>query len=572
MVVEPAQEVGRGLAYAADDLSHLLNVRVGNMSAFPTSRSICWNGCGASASEPSATPRRFASFRGVYGAYLADLVRGIGPAARCVTLRPLIDLAEGVDKVVLTLDWAIPLPRSSPCWRPATMQNALSAVFLPEALVTDDARQDRRRWVRSDHWHRAHNGRPGIVARSARSRRKNQRTVSAGLLPSAHEPTTPFKLSKDVPYGAELSAIAAWIRAVAGEITADGSDWRSAIDALRPHTQRLWRSMSIAQRRRFLRHGRADWDVLRHRMAPEVAARIKALCAADKLEIIAGRIVHAKECKDGIAVQILRRGRGRVEGRKFARLIDCTGLGEDPFQSDNPLIGALLTRGTARTDPLGIGLTLVKSTRCSTNFRDHPVAYEQSVRSLARLFGNAPLFPTSVSNVSTWRKSSREPLRSDVRAHGGAERDETAWAAPARLNFFGAARVPCCFIGNPETTRSSPPRAGKSCKLRFGLVRRGFPDLPAGPSRRQHPWLLPPRLLSGWKPPRPVTSRSVRRGIGVRNMSPPRFGDVGPTIGSALGNCVFGAKPARRRRGQLSLGLCRFAIAIEINMQNPSTV
>ena len=35
VVIEPAAEVGRGVAYATDDPAHLLNVRVGNMSAFP---------------------------------------------------------------------------------------------------------------------------------------------------------------------------------------------------------------------------------------------------------------------------------------------------------------------------------------------------------------------------------------------------------------------------------------------------------------------------------------------------------------------------------------------------------
>jgi uncharacterized NAD(P)/FAD-binding protein YdhS len=68
--------------------------------------------------------------------------------------------------------------------------------------------------------------------------------------------------------------------------------------------------------------------------------------------------VHAKECDDGVVVRISKRGRGQVEDRKFARLIDCTGLGEDPFQSDNPLIAALLARGSARADPLGIGLDI----------------------------------------------------------------------------------------------------------------------------------------------------------------------------------------------------------------------
>jgi uncharacterized NAD(P)/FAD-binding protein YdhS len=121
--------------------------------------------------------------------------------------------------------------------------------------------------------------------------------------------------------------------------------------------------VDTAQRRRFLRHARAYWDVLRHRMAPEVEARIKALREAGKLEIVAGRIVQAKEYKDGIAVQMVRRGGRQMEDRKFARLIDCTGLGEDPFQSDNRLIGALLEAvqpGPIRWESVS---TLMMSTR-----------------------------------------------------------------------------------------------------------------------------------------------------------------------------------------------------------------
>ena len=139
------------------------------------------------------------------------------------------------------------------------------------------------------------------------------------------------------------------------KMTNEGGDWRSAIDALRPHTQPLWRSMSFAQKRRFLRHARTYWDVHRHRMAPEVEAQIGALRAAGRLEIIAGRIARAKQGEIGIEVEIAKRGGGRMT-RTFARLIDCTGLADDPTRSENPLIRALLARGAARTDPLGIGL------------------------------------------------------------------------------------------------------------------------------------------------------------------------------------------------------------------------
>src|SRR5205823_8834254 len=52
-----------------------------------------------------------------------------------------------------------------------------------------------------------------------------------------------------------------------------GRDWRSVIDSLRPCTSKIWQSLPIAERRRFLRHVRAYWDVHRHRIAPVISAK-----------------------------------------------------------------------------------------------------------------------------------------------------------------------------------------------------------------------------------------------------------------------------------------------------------
>jgi uncharacterized NAD(P)/FAD-binding protein YdhS len=115
-------------------------------------------------------------------------------------------------------------------------------------------------------------------------------------------------------------------------------------------------AMTLVQRRRFLRHARAYWDVHRHRMAPEVEVKLSQLRATGRLEIIAGRIIDAREGKDRIGIRMVRRGQNKIETHHFARVIDCTGLGIDPRHSANPLIQSLLARGTARPDVLGIGL------------------------------------------------------------------------------------------------------------------------------------------------------------------------------------------------------------------------
>jgi uncharacterized NAD(P)/FAD-binding protein YdhS len=159
---------------------------------------------------------------------------------------------------------------------------------------------------------------------------------------------------KEVPYGAEISELMAWLRRFC--LTNEVHDWRSAIDALRPYTQDLWRSMSLLQKRRFLRHARAFWEVHRHRMAPEVEKQVAGLRASGRLEIVAGRVVHAQQRPEGVAIGLARRGQKTIEKLRFSRLINCTGLGEDPARSGNPLIRTLLARGTARVHPIGIGL------------------------------------------------------------------------------------------------------------------------------------------------------------------------------------------------------------------------
>ena len=203
VVVEPAEEVGRGLAYATDDPWHLLNVRVANMSAFPDQPDDLseWLRNGrAVRTVADATPFCFIP-RGIYGAYLADLVREIraGGGLRHVRDR-CVDLAEGVDKVVLTLELGETLvtefavlatghdakrglssiPAIKP-WSQTTLSKIdsdCSVLIIGTGLTMVDLvlsleRQD-------------HAGK--ISALSPR-----------GLLPSAHRPVKPFKLNKDVP-------------------------------------------------------------------------------------------------------------------------------------------------------------------------------------------------------------------------------------------------------------------------------------------------------------------------------------------------------------------------------------
>src|SRR5690606_5980181 len=55
-------------------------------------------------------------------------------------------------------------------------------------------------------------------------------------------------------------------RELAQEHEAAGGDWRSVVNGIREHAPALWHGFDGADRRQFLRHLRAYWDVHRHRL------------------------------------------------------------------------------------------------------------------------------------------------------------------------------------------------------------------------------------------------------------------------------------------------------------------
>jgi uncharacterized NAD(P)/FAD-binding protein YdhS len=363
VVIEPAEEIGRGMAYATDDPEHLLNVRVANMSAFADQSEHLFKWLqreGWGSGVPCPTPYCFIP-RGVYGAYLAGLGRDLINSGEITHVRDrCVDLIENRNSVRIALESGDTINAEIVVL--ATGNETKSVFGLPATQPwTKDALQEIPREA------------PVLIIGTGLTmvdmalsldRQGHRGKITAvsprGLLPSGHQPVKLIGFTgNEVPFGAEISELMAWLRRFC--LTNEAHDWRSAIDALRPYIQDLWRSMSLLQKQRFLRHARSFWDVHRHRMAPEVEKQVVGLRASGRLEIVAGRVVHAEQTPKGIAIGLARRGQKTIERRRFSRLINCTGLGEDPARSGNPLIRSLLARGTARVHPIGISLDVHES-------------------------------------------------------------------------------------------------------------------------------------------------------------------------------------------------------------------
>jgi uncharacterized NAD(P)/FAD-binding protein YdhS len=172
-----------------------------------------------------------------------------------------------------------------------------------------------------------------------------------GQMPRGHIPYEPVPVEREeVPQGNVLK-LWRWLRRRGAEV-----GWRAAVDSLRPHTSALWQGFGEAEQRRFMRHARPWWDVHRHRIATEVAERMKQLVGSGQLEVAAGRILAMRETDGGVEVDIARRGRECAETRLFDTVVNCTGPLGAMARTQNPVLKQMLDDKLIAVDPLGIAL------------------------------------------------------------------------------------------------------------------------------------------------------------------------------------------------------------------------
>jgi uncharacterized NAD(P)/FAD-binding protein YdhS len=361
-LIEKHSAIGRGLAYGTVDPAHLLNVRAANMSAFADDPDHFWQWLLANNLATADSEQFCFVSRRIYGRYIESLLRGLTYAdnrelnivrAECVAISSsssgaVARLADGccieADIVVLATGNEACQTRltdslhASP-WQ-ALDDNAMPkdghVVILGTGLTMVDCVQSL-----------LHGGYQGQITAISRH----------GLLPRPHRLVAHVPINRaDVPFGAGIAQLTAWIRGLIRSAEHHAGDWRSVIDGMRPFTQELWQSLSIAERRRFLRHARTFWDVHRHRMAPEVEDFIADAMASGQLKVRAGK-AQSIERGDHVAHLTFRpRGSRVTETIRVDRVVNCTGVNPIPYDASNPVLRSLFDSGLARLDPLGVGL------------------------------------------------------------------------------------------------------------------------------------------------------------------------------------------------------------------------
>jgi uncharacterized NAD(P)/FAD-binding protein YdhS len=377
VLIERSGAVGRGLAYRTQNPNHLLNVRASNMSAFaddPT-HFLRWLKARDDAIAEDAGPALGNVFvpRRDYGLYIEDVFhQAVSARAAAINVTVLhksaVEVRPGTplvvafddgtsrefDQVVLCIGNFSPSPPAefgsaivessrfvgNP-WdelRLAAIPTRDTVLIIGSGLTMADVVDSLRR-----------HGHKGPIKAISRHGLQAQRHLPVPLYP-------PFLSADDLP--TSLLALLRRVRTEVRRAAPLGYDWRSVIDSLRPLTTPIWLSLSLDERRRFLRHMRPYWDIHRHRLAPANADTLATLLQQGRLQLHAGRITAAEPDGNGFAVTFRHYRSKKFETLAAQWIVNCSGPLRDFARIDDPLVRGLFDSGNIRPDALRLGLDI----------------------------------------------------------------------------------------------------------------------------------------------------------------------------------------------------------------------
>lgn len=171
------------------------------------------------------------------------------------------------------------------------------------------------------------------------------------------------------------------------EILKKAIDWRLLIDCLRSFTPALWRGLSLIDKKRFLRHLLSMWNKHRHRMAPASALIIEHLQRAQRLQILAGKIVRIEDDQHNLKVIYEEKGQG-IFSLPVDFVFNCTGPEYAFKKQHEAILHNLWHKGWLCQDDLGLGIKVnsdcsLEGEMAKSIFAIGPVLYGEHFESTA---------------------------------------------------------------------------------------------------------------------------------------------------------------------------------------------
>jgi uncharacterized NAD(P)/FAD-binding protein YdhS len=365
-VIDKGAVPGRGLAYSTRYDCHLLNVPAGNMSAFPEEPDHFFHWARANfdplVQVTSFLPRR------TYGRYVGCLLEdavghGVGDNFRWIH-GEVSSFAPGQNRTNVRLKDGTTLVAQFLVLAPGN--------FLPATLKIPGLSESSKRYVSSAWAANALHGIPkngsvlligsGLTSVDVAVALKSEGFAGHihilsrhGLLPQSHRQTGDWPQYWNDESPRKTRELLRLVREQIRAASAAECDWRPVIDSLRPVTHRIWHSLPLKERKRFLRHVRAYWEVHRHRVAPDIGDTISRLQSEGQATLHAGRLTNYREFDDHVKISLRDRKTGAQHQLHVDRVINCTGPQTDCRHMGDPLVTSILAQGMARPDPLFLG-------------------------------------------------------------------------------------------------------------------------------------------------------------------------------------------------------------------------
>lgn len=374
-LINSGHPTGRGVAYGTKRGEHLLNVAARNMSAFPDhpNHFLDWLRTRSEYSDlPDVVLREIFLPRRVYGDYVRSVsltylasvdtrhlvqIETVEDTAVSVMKRPggaVIATESGkmieAERVVLAT--GNQQPASLPCvdgsfrheayfdnpwidWEGRLMNSSQDAILLGTGLTMVDM----------------------FLTLSEIGWRGTIRAVSRnGLLPLSH--FRGIEYPSFPPADIEkmgLSGLVEHMERHCARLRQLGANPTICVDKLRPHTQKIWQHLSDEEKREFCSRYAARWNVMRHRVAEPIHARLMEAVSSGRLRIHKGRISSLSDAGPNVRVTIEGDG-GEQTTLEGKLVVNCTGPQTSFSSAAEPLFKDLLERGLVRVDGLDMGI------------------------------------------------------------------------------------------------------------------------------------------------------------------------------------------------------------------------
>lgn len=170
-----------------------------------------------------------------------------------------------------------------------------------------------------------------------------------------------------------------------------GLDWRQLIDTVRNQVPQLWKALTLASKKRFIRHVKPFWEIHRHRAPQQQLDVVHRAIREGRFTLLKGKIQEVTSLGRSLMITLVNTfDTVRIEANY---LLNSSGLQHNISLTADPLLRNLLERGYIIPDSTKLGVETDDSGafECSSG--------EKNIFSIGALRGAAVLECTAAKEI-----------------------------------------------------------------------------------------------------------------------------------------------------------------------------